>query len=478
MIKINLTDKIDKKSSAVFILSSLNQINELNLSKEEKQFAQKKLKNTDDKFVQIKSLSVTNFIVLSDKKSPDYKDFERLRKNGNKIFSVISEDKTEKISIVDYSDKKSAIPLAEGIILSSYTFLKYFKDKKKKELKLKNLEIISKYVKKKDIVNLSSCLTGVFHARDIVNEPLSYMSAKQLSEEIKIIGKNSGFKVEVFDKKRIESLKMGGLLAVNRGSIDPPTFSILTWAPANAINDKPYVLVGKGLVYDTGGINLKPGSGLETMKSDKSGAAAVIGAFAAISKAKLPIKIIGLIPATDNRPGNNAYVPQDIIKMYDGTTVEVLNTDAEGRMILADALAYAKKYNPELVIDVATLTGAAVVAIGTQATAVMGNDKKNIEKIIKTGFDTYERLVELPLWEDYKEQLKSDFADLKNIGGRWAGSITAGKFLEHFTDYKWIHLDIAGPAFNETYSSYNGKGGTGVGVRLLFNFFTNKINNK
>ncbi len=478
MIKINLTDKIDKKSSAVFILSSLNQINELNLSKEEKQFAQKKLKNTDDKFVQIKSLSVTNFIVLSDKKSPDYKDFERLRKNGNKIFSVISEDKTEKISIVDYSDKKSAIPLAEGIILSSYTFLKYFKDKKKKELKLKNLEIVSKSVKKKDIVNLSSCLTGVFHARDIVNEPLSYMSAKQLSEEIKIIGKNSGFKVEVFDKKRIESLKMGGLLAVNRGSIDPPTFSILTWAPANAINDRPYVLVGKGLVYDTGGINLKPGSGLETMKSDKSGAAAVIGAFAAISKAKLPIKIIGLIPATDNRPGNNAYVPQDIIKMYDGTTVEVLNTDAEGRMILADALAYAKKYNPELVIDVATLTGAAVVAIGTQATAVMGNDKKNIEKIIKTGFDTYERLVELPLWEDYKEQLKSDFADLKNIGGRWAGSITAGKFLEHFTDYKWIHLDIAGPAFNETYSSYNGKGGTGVGVRLLFNFFTNKINNK
>ena len=274
-------------------------------------------------------------------------------------------------------------------------------------------------------------------------------------------------KPKVFDKAKIESLKMGGLLAVNRGSVEPPTFSVLSYEPKNAINKNYIVLIGKGLVFDTGGINLKPSGFLETMKSDKSGAAAVVGTISAIAKAKLPIKIIGLIPSTDNRPGNNAYVPEDIIKMFDGTTVEVMNTDAEGRLILADALAYAKKYNPELVIDLATLTGAAVVAIGESATVVMGNSEKHISELKKTGFEVWERLVEFPLWDDYAEQLKSQVADMKNVGPRWGGAITAAKFLEHFTAYNWVHLDIAGTAFTEKDDSYRGNGGTGVGVRLL-----------
>jgi leucyl aminopeptidase len=210
------------------------------------------------------------------------------------------------------------------------------------------------------------------------------------------------------------------------------------------------------------------------MKCDKSGGATVVGLMAAVAKAKLPINVIGIVPATDNRPGNDAYVPEDIITMFDGTTVEVLNTDAEGRLILADALAYAKKYNPKLVIDLATLTGAAVVAVGENATAVMGNDKNEIEVLKQKGFEVWEKLVELPLWDEYKEQLKSSVADLKNIGGKYAGSITAGKFLEHFTDYNWIHLDIAGPAFTEKHDSYRGIGGTGVGVRLLFDFLKEK----
>jgi leucyl aminopeptidase len=184
-----------------------------------------------------------------------------------------------------------------------------------------------------------------------------------------------------------------------------------------------------------------------------------------------------LIPATENRPGNNAYVPEDIIKMYDGTTVEVLNTDAEGRMILADALAYAKKFSPQLVIDLATLTGAAVVAVGEHAVAVMGNDAENISNLKASGFRTWEKLVELPLWDEYGEQLKSTVADMKNIGGKYAGAITAGKFLEHFTGYDWIHLDIAGPAFSEKNDSYRGIGGTGAGVRLLFAFFNEIVNN-
>jgi len=266
---------------------------------------------------------------------------------------------------------------------------------------------------------------------------------------------------------------MGGLLAVNKGSIDPPTFSILEYKPADAKNAEPYILVGKGVVFDTGGLSLKPTpNSMDYMKCDMGGAAAVAGAIYAVAKAGLPVHIIGLIPATDNRPDGNAYVPGDVINMYDGTTVEVLNTDAEGRMILADALAWAKQYKPQLVIDLATLTGAAHVAIGEQGMVGMGNARRDImDLLIESSFDIHERIAEFPFWDDYAEMMKSDIADLKNIGGRTAGAITAGKFLEHFTDYPYIHLDIAGPSFLKTNDSYRMAGGTGVGVRLLYRFF-------
>jgi leucyl aminopeptidase len=291
------------------------------------------------------------------------------------------------------------------------------------------------------------------------------------------MGKTAGFKVEVLTKKKIESLKMGGLLAVNRGSIDPPTFSILEYKPSGAKNKRPVVLVGKGIVFDTGGLSLKPTSdSMDYMKSDMSGAAAVAGTFYAIARSRVPVYIIGLVPATDNRPDGNAYVPGDVIKMYDGTNVEVLNTDAEGRMILADALSYAKQFDPELVINLATLTGAAAIAIGKYGIVGMGNARRDVmEKLIESGYKVNERIAEFPFWDDYNELIKSDIADLKNIGGKHAGAITAGKFLEHFTDYPFIHLDIAGPAFNKKPDSYRGKGGSGVGVRLLFDFLK-KIN--
>ena len=425
--------------------------------------------------ISVNSYFKWSYILYCPEDKDENKNFEKLRKSGFEIITHANKQKTEKINLVNYTaNNKMALYIAEGIVLGNYSFNKHFtKDKTKKLKHLKNLQLISDNLSDKDIEQFTGLMEGVYHARNLVNEPLSHQTAKQLSEQIQKMSVDAGFTMEVLDKKQIESLKMGGLLAVNRGSIDPPTFSILEWKPKNSKNQKPYVLVGKGVVFDTGGINLKPGNYMDTMKSDMAGAAAVAGTMHSIAKAKLPIHIIGLIPATDNRPGETAYVPEDIITMMDGSTVEVLNTDAEGRMILADALTYAKRYKPELVIDLATLTGAAVVALGTIGIAGMTNTDSKLLGIKESGFNTYERVVELPLWEEYDEQLKSDFADMKNIGGRYGGSITAGKFLEHFTDYPWIHLDIAGPAYLDTADNYRGKNGTGSGVRLLYNYFKN-----
>jgi leucyl aminopeptidase len=305
----------------------------------------------------------------------------------------------------------------------------------------------------------------------LVNEPLSFLTANQFSMEIEKLGEEAGFSVEVFHKQKIEALKMGGLLAVNKGSIDPPTFNILEWKPENAKNEKPIVLVGKGVVFDTGGLSLKPTpKSMDYMKSDMAGAAVVAATIFALAKNKIAVHVIGLIPATDNRPDGNAYVPGDVITMFDGTTVEIKNTDAEGRLILADALSYAKKYTPELVIDIATLTGAADIVAGKHASVVMGNTQEHIQKLKDTGNETFERLIEVPLWEEYALPLKSTIADLNNLGIREAQSTIAGKFLEHFTGYNWIHLDTAGTPFLDEKDSYRPVGGTGFGTRLLFNF--------
>jgi len=289
------------------------------------------------------------------------------------------------------------------------------------------------------------------------------------------MGKHAGFSVEVLNKAKIKQLKMGGLLAVNAGSVDEPTFSIMEYKPKNPKNKNPYVLVGKGVVYDTGGLSLKPTpNSMDLMKCDMAGGAAVGCAMYAIAKAKLNVHVIGLVPATDNRPGFNAFAPGDVITMMDGTTVEMLNSDAEGRMILADALHYAKRYKPELTIDLATLTGAAAAAIGSFGIVGMGNAKqKQKDKLYTSGFNVHERIAEFPFWEEYDELIKSDIADQKNLGGPYGGSITAGKFLVKYTDYPYYHLDIAGPAFLTGKDSYRGKGGTGYGVRLLFDFFKN-----
>lgn len=363
--------------------------------------------------------------------------------------------------------------IAEAAALANYQFLKY-----KSEPNRNSLQSVRVYSENASDAAFIARGQGIANAtniaRDLVNEPVITLTAEELARRCEQYGSEYGFSAEVFNKTKIKTLKMGGLLAVNSGSIDPPTFTIMEWKPENARNEKPVILVGKGVVFDTGGLSLKPtANSMDMMKADMGGAAAVIGAMVGVASLELPVHVIGLVPATDNRPGQLAYTPGDVIKMYDGTTVEVLNTDAEGRMILADALAYAKKFDPELTIDLATLTGAAVVAVGDHGAPYMGNAKAKMQELHAAGERVYERLVEFPLWDEYREQLKSDIADLKNIGGRAAGSITAGKFLEHFTDYPWIHIDVAGPAYLSGSDAYRPKNGTGFGVRLLVEFLSN-----
>ncbi len=410
---------------------------------------------------------------IDEEEKPYHQQLEQLRKEGKKLQSLINYRKIKSVTLVDIAKEWSLVKaFAEGLALSNYQFLKYYSDPKEKIHSLESIRIQCPEGKEEQITELNHIVKAVYIARDLINEPLTYLTAEQLAEDIEKLGQKSGFNVEVFRKKKIESLRMGGLLAVNKGSIDPPTFSILTWKPETATNNEPVVLVGKGVVYDTGGLTLKPTvDHMDYMKSDMSGAAAVAGTFYTLAKNNTPVYVIGLIPATDNRLDGNAYVPGDVIKMYDGTTVEVLNTDAEGRMILADALSWAKKYHPKLVVDISTLTGAAHFAIGKYGIVGMGNaDAETFEKLKRSGENVYERIAEFPFWDEYNDLLKSDVADIKNVGGKFAGAITGGKFLEHFTDYPFIHLDIAGPAFNKTRDSYRGKGASGTGVRLLYDF--------
>ncbi len=417
----------------------------------------------------IHRLPVLLFVEKIKDDQEEYLQLEAARKAGAKLFSALKKFDTKKVQLHNFSSPELTYALLEGLLLSNYSFDKYKKEKS--SFLLEEVLLVKDSITTEKIDELTNIIKAVFTARNLVNEPLSYLTAPQFSIEIEKLGAEAGFDVEVFNKQKIESLKMGGLLAVNKGSIDPPTFNILEWKPENAVNKKPVVLVGKGIVYDTGGLSLKPtANSMDYMKTDMAGAAVMVSTLYAIAKNSLPIDVVVLIPATDNRPDGNAYVPGDVITMFDGTTVEVKNTDAEGRLILADALSYAKKFDPELVIDYATLTGAADIVAGPYAAVVMGNSKKNIDSLKETGLKTYERLIEVPLWEEYAAPLKSPVADLNNLGTREGQTTIAGKFLEHFTDYNWIHVDMAGPAFRKEKEAYRPAGGTGFGARLLYDF--------
>jgi leucyl aminopeptidase len=457
----------------ILYLATVENYKKLPLSEEEMKFTEEQIA-AKTQLIELNRYTHKVYLHVSEESTFGNSELETMRKLAFSAHAKIQESKISKLVLQDHLNNADALlAFIEGLSLTNYQFLKYFTDPGKKEHSLKQLTIQTSTLSQKEIDELEVIVEGVKWARELVNEPLSYLTAQKLSDEIQEMANDAGFELEVFGKKKIESLKMGGLLAVNKGSVDDPTFSVLEWKPKEAKNSKPIVFVGKGVVYDTGGLSLKPTKdSMDLMKSDMGGAASVAGAIYAIAKAKLPIHVVGLIPATDNRPGGNAYVPGDVVRMHNGKTVEVLNTDAEGRMLLADALSYAACYEPEFVIDLATLTGAAAVAIGKYGIVAMGNQESQdkMVQLKKAGNKVHERLVEFPFWDDFNELIESDIADLKNLGGRDAGAITAGKFLEHFTNYPWVHLDIAGPAFLGSMDNYRGKGGTGVGVRLLFEF--------
>ena len=307
-------------------------------------------------------------------------------------------------------------------------------------------------------------------ARDLGNSPGNYCTPSKLSAVAKEMADRNSLTATIIDKEEMTQMGMGGILAVSQGSAEPPKFIILEYT-GGASNTGAFFLVGKAVTFDTGGISIKPSDRMEEMKYDMSGGAAVIGVMQAVSELRLPINVTGLIPATENMPSSSAYKPGDVITIFGGKTIEIINTDAEGRLILADALAYASSKKPEAIIDLATLTGACVIALGTHATGMLTNNFELGAKLRDAGESTGERVWELPLWNEYSEQIKSQVADMKNTGGRAGGTITAAALLSNFVDdSRWAHLDIAGTAWTQESSaerSFIPKGATGVGVRLL-----------
>jgi len=471
--------KIKHDDNLVLLTADVKNIGTDYLSKEEIEYAAVVVKDQKKETVLFDRLGKWMIVQVIKEEKCGHKRVENCRKAGDLLASRLNELKAKSVVVVDVDGKGlETLALVEGMALGSYQFLKYKseKERKEKENTLASVGILSKVIKDGQIDRLNIITGAVLRCRDLVNEPVSHLTATVLSNEFRKMGEEAGIKVEVLNKNKIEALKMGGLLAVNKGSAEPPTFTIMEWKPEKPVNKKPIILVGKGVVFDTGGLNLKTGAFMDGMKCDMAGAATMASALYTVARLNLPLHVIALMPATDNRLDATAVAPGDVIRMFDGTTVEVLNTDAEGRLILGDALSYARKYKPGLVITAATLTGAASRAIGRYGVVAMEKEAtEEMTKLKASGDQVYERVAEFPFWDEYGELIKSDVADIKNIGGIDAGMITAGKFLAHFTDYPFIHLDIAGPAWIEKKDSYRTAGGTGFGVRLLVEFLENKV---
>ncbi len=378
-------------------------------------------------------------------------------------------------SLNEFEPVAVAQAIVEGIILGLYQFNAYRTEQREDACQIREVTLLEEDrwrgvqtgIRRGEVISEATNFV-----RDLANHPSNVVTPTRLAEEARSIAKTLGLRCKVLDRKQMEKIGMGAVLGVSRGSLEPPQFIILEYGRARK-GKRPIVLVGKSITFDSGGISLKPSEKMEQMKNDMSGGAAVLGVLKAIAQLELPLHVVGLLPATENMPSGTAIKPGDVLKSLSGKTIEVINTDAEGRLCLADALTYGARYKPDAVIDIATLTGACVVALGSYAIGAMSRNPELMESIKKAGERSGERVWELPLWEEYNEQIKSDIADLKNVGGRGAGSITAGLFLHKFVgDYPWVHLDIAGTAWNETDRPYCPKGATGVGVRLLVEYLS------
>ena len=373
-------------------------------------------------------------------------------------------------------DKEHLSAMVEGIKLSDYSFNNYKRDEDRNDLNQVRILIINDMKNNQKIIQHSVVVSdAVLYTRDISNLPPNDCSPKDLVTFSKKLSENQKVKVRVIEKEEMKSYGLEGILAVGKGSASSPKLIVLEY-PGSTKN-RPIVIVGKAVTFDTGGISIKPSEKMEEMKFDKCGGCNVLGIIKAVSDLGLDTNVIGIIPAVENMPSGTSYRPGDIIKMYNRKTVEVLNTDAEGRIILGDALSFAvKTFAPKAIIDMATLTGAAIIALGTNVAALVGNDDDLVTKILEYSNQTGEKIWQLPLFEEYKEQLKSSNADMKNIGGRSAGAITAAAFLSNFVeDTPWVHLDIAGTAWTQEGTkekSYNPKGATGFGIRTIVKYIS------
>ena len=400
--------------------------------------------------------------------------FKKVRQTGAQSFSapVFGTDTLK----APASDIVQA--MVEGAILGGYRFTHYRSENEEPSKDVRTMTLLANRANQ-----VSGIKTGVrrgeasanatWFARDLCNHPANVMTPSRVVQEAQNIAEELSVKVTVLERKDQQKLGMGGMLGVARGSQEPPKFIVLEYSGGKK-KDRPIVLVGKTITFDSGGISLKPSENMEQMKADMTGGAEVLGAVGAVAQLRLPINVVGILPATENMPGGRATKPGDILRMLNGKTVEVQNTDAEGRLVLADGLAYAARFNPRCIVDIATLTGACIVALGQFAIGMMGNDDALKAGLKKAGEQAGERVWEMPLWEEYFEQLKSDVADMRNIGGRGGGMITAGMFLSKFAgDCPWVHLDIASTDWSSSERPYIGKGPTAIGTRLLVQWLIN-----
>ncbi|MDH4184062.1 MAG: leucyl aminopeptidase [Nitrospinota bacterium] len=383
-----------------------------------------------------------------------------------------------RVAIPNVMAAQVAQAIVEGACLALYSFTQFKKDSD--PLRLEEIIVLAREEEQEEAAQMAAgaekgrlAAEAVAFARDMINMPGNYATPSYLGAQAQAMGKKYGFKCVAHGPAAIKKMKMGGLMGVAKGSSEEPRFIVMEWLKGPK-GQKPIVMVGKGLTFDSGGISIKPSLNMHEMKSDMSGAAATIAVMRAAAALKLKVNLVGLVPTAENMPSGSANKPGDVLTGLSGVTMEVLNTDAEGRLVLSDALAYAAKYNPDCMVDFATLTGACMVALGAHCSGLFGNDDELIAQLNEAGKRTGERLWPLPLFKEYEDDIKSDVADIANIGPRGGGASTAAAFLKKHVKGKWAHVDIAGTAFADKEKGYIQKGGVGVGVRLMLDFIARR----
>jgi leucyl aminopeptidase len=413
---------------------------------------------------------------------------EKIRRAFAKVMQELRGSKVRKaavsldLSLLNVRKEKVVSAAVEGAVLGLYRYSPY-KTVGREELQdVQEMTIVpgpKDYALVRDEVQKTKIIAdAVCFARDLVSAPANEMTPSILAEQARVVAKRKNVSCRVLEKGQMKALGMNALLGVAAGSDQPPKLIVLEYTGGKK-GEAPIALVGKGLTFDSGGISIKPAEKMDEMKTDMAGGAAVLAVIRAAADLKLPVHLVGLVPATENLSGGSALKPGDVLKSHSGRTIEVLNTDAEGRLILADALSYACRYKPSAIIDIATLTGACVVALGEEVAGMLGTDDRMKKALREAADATGELIWELPLWDHYHELIKSDIADYKNSAGRLGGAITGAAFLSKFVgEYPWVHLDIAGPAWTTKDRGYIPKGASGIPVRLLVEFLRNRVQEK